>query len=167
MTLTQTDKRKPSKAIDEDYDLPTRIEDVQMGNIIGYQLRKAQLAVFQYFQEVFSELKLRPAEFSVLSLIIQEPGQKQSEIAQKLGIKRANFVALMDTLEQRGLAERRKGEKDRRSHSLYITQEGERFMKKCMIKWHEHEKNVIRKLGGKEESRTLIKLLSKLTHGGF
>ena len=50
-------------------------------------------------------MKLRPTEFAVLSLIATNPGQKQTEVAEQLGIKRANFVALMDCLETRGLAE--------------------------------------------------------------
>ena len=40
-----------------------------MDTIIGYKLRRAQLYVFQDFIASFAKLKLRPAEFSVLTLI--------------------------------------------------------------------------------------------------
>ena len=136
-----------------------------MGMIIGYKLRRAQLSVFQDFIESFAKMKLRPAEFSVLNLIARTPGQKQTEIAGQLGIKRANFVALMDGLEKRGLAERRKAAGDKRSHSLHLTPEGSRFVAKMAGVWNEHERRLVDRLGGPEERDRLIALLDRLLDG--
>lgn len=130
--------------------------------MIGYKLRRAQLAVFQDFLTVFSKMQLRPAEFSVLALIAETPGRKQSEIAERLGIKRANFVALMDGLERRGLAERRQAESDRRSHSLHLTPEGRRFVHKMGAVWAKHESRLIERLGGPEEKDRLLELLNRM-----
>jgi DNA-binding MarR family transcriptional regulator len=138
----------------------TPIADVpEMGSIIGYKLRRAQLAVFQDFIESFQRMQLRPAEFSVLALIARMPGRKQTEISEQLGIKRANFVALMDGLERRGLAERRKAQGDKRSHSLHLTQEGRRFVEKMVDVWSAHEQRLVDKLGGTAERDRLIALL--------
>ncbi len=133
-----------------------------MDAIIGYKLRRAQLGVFQDFLLTFSKMKLRPAEFSVLAMIADTPGQKQTEIAGQLGIKRANFVALMDGLERRGLAERRKTEADKRSHSLHLTPEGVRFVKKMSALWREHEDRLVARLGGPAERDRLIALLDRI-----
>ncbi len=133
--------------------------------IIGYKLRRAQLLVFQDFLHTFARMKLRPAEFSVLAMIARTPGLKQTEIAEALGIKRANFVALMDGLEARGLADRRKGDIDRRSHSLHLTPEGERFVRKMIATWNEHENRMIERLGGPEDRDRLIELLDRLLAG--
>lgn len=140
-------------------DLPER------ETIIGYKLRRAQLLVFQDFLQTFAEMKLRPAEFSVLSMIARQPGLKQTEIAQALGIKRANFVSLMDGLEERGLADRRKGDVDRRSHSLHLTPKGERFVHDMVEVWNTHENRMIERLGGREERDRLIELLDRLLAG--
>lgn len=144
----------------------SRVEVPPMATIIGYKLRRAQLFVFQDFLESFSKVKLRPAEFSVLAIIADRPGLKQSEIAETLGIKRANFVALMDSLEKRGLAERRKAETDRRSHSVHLTPEGEKFVKKMTAIWAEHENRLIERLGGAAERDRLIDLLDRLLAPG-
>jgi DNA-binding MarR family transcriptional regulator len=133
-----------------------------MGSIIGYKLRRAQLFVFQDFLNAFARMKLRPAEFSVLTMIAEKPGQKQTEIAGKLGIKRANFVALMHGLERRGLAERRKASGDKRSHSLQLTPEGNAFVKRMLAVWREHEDGLVAKLGGPAERDRLIALLDRL-----
>lgn len=130
--------------------------------MIGYKLRRAQLAVFQDFLTAFAKMQLRPAEFSVLALIAEKPGQKQTEIAERLGIKRANFVALMDELERRGLAERRKAESDRRSHSLHLTQEGQAFVRNMTSVWHRHESRFVERLGGGDEKDRLIELLDRM-----
>jgi DNA-binding MarR family transcriptional regulator len=136
----------------------------EMASIIGYMLRRAQLTVFQDFIESFAKLKLRPAEFSVLNLIAQTPGQKQTEVAEKLGIKRANFVALMDGLERRGFAERRKSPEDKRSHSLHLTPEGERFVEKMFAIWSAHERRIVERLGGEAERDRLLELLDRIAN---
>lgn len=51
----------------------------------------------------------------------RNPGLKQTEVASVLGIKRTNFVVLLDELERRGLAERRAAASDARAHSISPT----------------------------------------------
>ncbi len=131
--------------------------------MIGYKLRRAQLAVFQDFLATFSHSSLRPAEFAVLALIAARPGRTQSDIAGELGIKRANFVALMNRLEKRALAERRRSDSDRRSHSLHLTAEGSRFVERMAHTWSEHEGRLMERLGGADERDRLIALLDRLT----
>lgn len=131
-------------------------------SLLDFKLRRAQLLVYHDFAETLAKLKLRPAEFSVLAMIAKYPGQKQTTIAENLGIKRANFVFLMDSIEARGLAERRKGHTDRRSHSLHLTEEGAAFVKRMSALWHEHERRMIERLGGRDSLEQLIALLDRL-----
>src|SRR5690606_36107249 len=97
--------------------------------IIGYRLRRAQLSVFQRFLTLFEELRLRPVEYSVLMLIAANPGRKQTEIAEVLGIKRANFVTLVHGLEDRGIVERVASVADKRANALHLTAEGDAFLR--------------------------------------
>ncbi|NMG40309.1 MarR family transcriptional regulator [Chelativorans sp. ZYF759] len=157
---TTRDAAKTSKPAEA---TQVRVDEIpEMGAIVGYMLRRAQLAVFQDFIESFAKLKLRPAEFSVLAIMARQPGLKQSEIAEKLGIKRANFVSLMDGLEQRGLAERRKSEHDKRSHALHLTENGRQFVNRMIDVWNRHEGRVIEQLGGPEGKAQLIGLLERI-----
>lgn len=131
-------------------------------SLVDFKLRRAHLLVYQELADRLAKLNLRPAEFSVLAMIARHPGQKQTTIAEELGIKRANFVFLMDSIERRGLAERRKDALDRRSHSLHLTEEGKRFIEQLLALWHEHEKRVVDCLGGTEARDRLIGLLDRL-----
>lgn len=131
-------------------------------DIVGYRLRRAQLSVFQRFLVAFEALDLRPAEYSALALIGDNPGRKQTEISEILGIKRANFVALVNGLEKRGLTERRAAHGDRRANALYLTATGEGFLAKARAVQDDFEADCIARLGGVGARDTLLDLLGKL-----
>jgi DNA-binding MarR family transcriptional regulator len=130
--------------------------------VVGYRLRRAQLAVFHRFLSELAELDLRPAEYSVLVLIEDNPGRRQSEIAQALAIKRANFVVLVNGLEARNLAERRATLKDRRANALHLTPAGRAFLHRARAAHDAFEERCVNRLGGPAERDRLLELLDRL-----
>jgi DNA-binding MarR family transcriptional regulator len=129
--------------------------------ITGYPLRRAQMAVFEDFNRRFAALGLTPAQYSALVAIDDNPGRKQSEIAGALGIQRPNFVAMMDELERRGLAERLRSAADRRSHALVLTQEGRALVARARVVQAGQEEAIVKALGP-EGRKTLVGLLRRL-----
>ena len=138
---------------------------VQLGyldGLLGYMLRRAQLAVFQDFIVKMKDFGLRPAQFSVLAIIQANPGLKQSRVSEALGINRANFVALLDELEKRKLARRAPAEGDRRSNALYLTPQGEAFLNDAFRHLQaQHESRLDGVLGMADKQR-LLTLLGRL-----
>jgi len=133
-------------------------------DLIGYVLRRAQLAVFQDFFAAFAPFDIRPAQFSVLTVIERNPGLTQSQVAEALGIKRTNFVGMLDALEARGLTERRPAARDKRSYALYLTAEGAGLMRRLKPVLKVHETRMIAKVG--EDGRAaLIALLREIAEG--
>ena len=92
----------------KDADSDDAVDLGMLPGLLGYTLRRAQLAVFQDFHRSLAPLALTPTQFGVLLVLRQNPGLRPSQVAGALGIKRANFVPLLAALESRGLAERRK-----------------------------------------------------------
>lgn len=131
-------------------------------DLLGYRLRRAQLAVFQDFLTVMKDFDLRPAQFSVLAIINSNPGLKQSRVSEALGINRANFVALLDELEQRKLARRAPAPDDRRSNALYLTPKGETFLKDAYRRLLSHHEKRVDALLGPDKAQ-LLALLERLT----
>jgi DNA-binding MarR family transcriptional regulator len=131
-------------------------------SIVGYPLRRAQLAVFEDFNRRFVALKLSPAQYSALVVIDANPGRKQSEIAGALGIQRPNFVAMMDELERRGLAERLRTPVDRRSRALALTAAGSALVARARRVQAEQEREVER-LIGREGREQLVVALARLS----
>jgi DNA-binding MarR family transcriptional regulator len=131
-------------------------------SVLGYMLRRAQLAAFNDFKSVFAEHDLRPSQYAVLTLIHERPGMKQSRASAALGVKRANFVALIDGLEKRGLALREQQVGDRRSHALVLTPEGEAFLQRMRALHDEMEARLASSLGPGGHKQ-LLDLLHRLT----
>jgi DNA-binding MarR family transcriptional regulator len=132
-----------------------------LSEFLGYTLRRAQLAVFDDFSRTFADFELRSAQFGLLIVINQNPGLKQTDASAALGIQTPNFVALVDELEKRGLAERLPTENDRRSHALHLTKAGEAVLKRILVRQAEHEERMTARIGkaGREQ---LMALLEKL-----
>ena len=99
-----------------------------LDGVLGYVLRRAQVAVFNDFRKTFDAFGIRPTQYAVLSIIAENPGLKQGDVSAALGIKRTNFVAVLDELERRGLARRQAVADDRRSRALHLTEEGVALM---------------------------------------
>jgi MarR family transcriptional regulator for hemolysin len=59
-------------------------------------------------------------------------GVRQKEIADALGIQGPSLVRLLDTLERRGLIERREREDDRRARGIFLTPSGRRLQRRIL-----------------------------------
>ena len=130
--------------------------------LVGYLLRRAQLAVFADFLQHFAVLDLRPAQYSTLIVLRHNPGSRPSQIADALGIKRANFVVLQTELAGRGLIERRTDARDRRAHTLYLTAAGAALMVQADAALAEHELGVAATLG-QVDYDALLRILNRFT----
>jgi DNA-binding MarR family transcriptional regulator len=140
-----------------------RGKSIDLGSLpelIGYVLRRAQLAVFQDFFAAFAPFDIRPAQFSVLTIIERNPGLTQTRVAEALGIKRTNFVGMLDELEKRSLAERRQA-RDKRSYALYLTADGAALMRKLKPVIKAHEARMIARVGEDGRDR-LVALLTEI-----
>ena len=130
---------------------------------LGYMLRRAQLAVFADFGAALAELQLRPVQFAALIIIDSNRNVTQSEVCETLGIWRANFVAVIDDLERRGLARRVSSITDRRSKALALTAAGRRVLERAHELQRAHETRLCRRLGHGGRER-LLQLLGRLAH---
>jgi DNA-binding MarR family transcriptional regulator len=143
---------------------PTPTDLGPLEGLIGYALKRAQLAAFEEAIQGFAKLDLRPAHYSVLALVAHAPGRKQSDVAAALGIQRANFVPLIDGLERRGLAERRPVPHDRRSYALHLTREGRRVLGRANALVAGVEAKLDAKLGPGGRARLLDLLWRLVVH---
>jgi len=143
---------------------PREVDLGPLPDLIGFMLRHAQIAVFREVFQLFSQVDIRPAQFSVLTVIERNPGLTQSQVSAALGIKRTNFVALLDSLEHRGLATRQAAKNDRRSHALHLTEDGKAVMRKLRQLVDIQERRLVDRIGESGRAQ-LIELLHRLIDG--
>lgn len=140
-----------------DYDL--------LPGLVGYGLRRAQLAVFQHFARSMSQApggdRVSPGEFGVLVLIEANAGINQTALAEAVGADRSTMVPILDRLEKRGLIERRPVPGDRRAHALALGETGRKRMDEFRATVREHEKKIGAGMSASERAM-LIELLGRL-----
>lgn len=129
--------------------------------LIGYHLRRAQVHLFTDFTRTMTEAQMTPGQFGVVSLIGANPGLTQSALARAVGIERSTMVAVIDSLQDRGLVERRPSPVDRRSYALVLTLAGATLLDRLTPLVRAHERNVARRLSATDKDK-LIELLTKL-----
>lgn len=130
-------------------------------DLVGYQLRMAQVMVFRDFDRELSDLDITPAIFGVLEILRRNQGLTQTRLAQAIGLDRSSLVPLLDKLQKRNVVEREASTKDRRSNYLHLTDAGEQLLLEAQRRVRLHEKRIQARLT-KSETRQLIQLLMKL-----
>lgn len=160
-TVPRENRRPPVRADAPSAPAAPAVDLGPLPGLVGYVLRRVQLQVFQDFIERMADLDIRPAQFSVLSVIAANPGLKQTHIGTALGIKQANLVATIDELERRGLAKRIVTATDRRSYALHLTEAGERLLEQLNDRVAEHERRITARIGAAGKRR-LLDLLARM-----
>lgn len=150
---TLTEESAPTTAVGIDLDC--------LPNLLGFNIRRAQIALWRDFNRNVAEGYVRPGIFSAMLLAHANPGIAQIEIANQLGIDKASVVSLVDRMEDAGWVTRKRSTEDRRRQGIFLTPAGVkacRSLKKEMI---EHERKFVSRYTD-QELRVLIALLRRL-----
>jgi DNA-binding MarR family transcriptional regulator len=137
------------------------IDTRYLESLIGYNARRAALAVIEVFLQRMAVYDLRPVDFSVLSLITHNPGITSRQLCTALGILPPNLVGIINALEKRELVERQPHPRDGRAMGLHLTPAGEKLMRNAERTAAQLEAEAAARLSP-TETRTLIKLLKKI-----
>jgi len=100
-------------------------------------------------------------DYKVLALLGEGDCTAQSTMAELIHVDRSQLVGLLDDLEERGLVERRRAKDDRRRHTLTLTSEGERQLRRLREIVGRVEEDFLAPLSA-EERQQLYALLAKL-----
>ena len=125
---------------------------------LGYLIRRAQIWVFQDFISTLATVNIRPAQYSVLTVINANAGMTQMSLSKALGIERARLVHLLNELEARKFVDRRGSKTDRRSHALHLTAKGRSALADIKALAQEHEQHLADRVGRKNHQLLLRRL---------
>ncbi|WP_084455997.1 MarR family winged helix-turn-helix transcriptional regulator [Novosphingobium rosa] len=138
-------------------DSGTGVKLGRLGDFVGFRLRRVQNQLSRDFAAVTAERGLRSGLFSSLALISANPGLSQAELSREIAMDKSVTVTLVDEMERRGWAERKRSPTDRRRHALFITAEGEAQLEEMFALVSETENAVLHQLSPAE-----LLLLSEL-----
>ena len=127
----------------------------------GFLLSWNGQRIAHVFAATLEPLGLRPPHFGVLTLIDSHPGCAQQELVDRSLIDPSSMVAVIDELEELGLAERRAHPGDRRKHAVHLTANGRQTLQKARQAAMKTAKEMFAPLSA-EDVETLRGLLRKL-----
>jgi DNA-binding MarR family transcriptional regulator len=132
-----------------------------LDELLGYSLRRAQVAMFSAFHEATRGMGVTPPRFTALVVIGANPGLSQTVLGNVLGIARSGAMLLANRFEAQGWVERRHRPDDGRAWGLYLTRRGEALverMKRRVLATDRRRSAVL----SRRERRELLRLLEKL-----
>lgn len=132
-----------------------------LDGLLGYALRRAQVAMFLAFHSATRGLDITPPRFTALVIVGANPGMSQTTLGNVLGIARSGAMTLTDWFEDRGLVERRRSPNDGRAWGLHLTPRGEQLVRKMKRRVSEEDRRRAASLGARERVE-LLRLLNKL-----
>ena len=89
-----------------------------------YKLLTVQKKLVTAVKQDFSEVDITHENYITLHFIYENPGISQTELAELNSKDKNVIVKTIDRLEANGLVQRKSAGGDRRTNSLYVTDEG-------------------------------------------
>lgn len=151
-------KKKP------DLPNPGPVSDDSLQLFLGYHLKRAFNIIRADLKSTLEPFELRMITYSALALIVDNPGLRQSQLADALEIERPNLVVVIDELEQRELIVRERVPTDRRAYGLQATLAGRRLCEKAMKADMAAEKKLMRNVSD-EDRAVVIRVMQAITRG--
>ena len=128
--------------------------------MIGIALIRAYNGAYKFFYRSM-DTEMKPGYYTSLSLILKNPGLTQKALAEAIQRDPSSVVPMLDAFEKQAWIIRRRSEKDRRAHELYLTPAGKTAAKRFDKTVGAIEAKIAAHLGQKN-SRELKTLLNKL-----
>lgn len=138
---------------------------VSVGNLplyLGYQIRQAQAAVFRNFAANSSDLGVTPGEFSLLTLVRENPGIHQKSLVQVYRLDKSTLSNSITDLSKRKLIRRIRDETDRRFYGLWLTEFGRAVLARATERIEAQERQMDSVLEPGDRAQ-LLKLLARIS----
>ncbi len=138
-----------------------QVDTSYLETLVGYNARRAALAIIGHFLQRMEVHGFKPVMFSVASLIAHNPGITSRQLCSTLGILPPNLVIMVNALEKRELIIRLPHPSDGRAMGLHPTPLGLKVMQEAEETASQLEDDVTGRLTPAER-KTLMRLLQKV-----
>lgn len=106
-------------------------QDPELHRRLGYLLKHARLRMTELTTKALAPYGIDGRELAVLLVLSGGGPSSQQQAAQRLGIDRTTMVAMLDTLEGKGLVARHPDADDRRRNVVELTAAGQDTLRRA------------------------------------
>jgi DNA-binding MarR family transcriptional regulator len=133
-----------------------------LAGIVGFHIARATVTTQASFQRhIAAVFELNKIEFSLLMLVMANPGIVPKRLARALAITAPKLTLLLDGLQTRHLIQRERNAADGRSQHLLLTDRGRKLARDAAAAAEPMERELLGLLS-RAEHAMLIELLAKL-----
>lgn len=135
-----------------------------LSNYTGFLLNWVAAGSRRNFERELDGLGLRLQGFALMNVVSADPGLTQQDLTKRTHIDPSTMVQTLDALNDSGLAERRPHETDRRKHTIHLTDEGRRTLRRAREAAHRAGEDTMSELedAEREELRRLLRKMAGL-----
>lgn len=163
--MKKTEVKLPVHALERSQHSKSKaLNEKRLLQLMGFNIVRADIRMRQVFFEHMVALELRPTEFSVLMLLLDNAGINQKQLCHALNVAAPNMAGLLDRLTERGLLLRERGAVDRRAQHLHLTELGHETASRASSIAETMEDDALSVLS-KAEQLLLAELLQKIANG--
>ena len=134
----------------------------QLTDALGYLLKHAHLLIEERINTALLPWGLDARELGVLVAIAASTPLSQQEVSQRLGVDRTTMVALVDTLETKGVVTRHPDASDRRRNVVELTRHGRAVLTQALDARNTAERDFLAPLGPRANAAALRQTLQTL-----
>lgn len=131
---------------------------------LGYLFKHAGMLMAELNAEALAPLGITAREHAVLLLLADHEPSSQQQAASRLGLDRTTMVAILDTLEDRGLVSRHPHAEDRRRNVVELTATGKDTMRRATKASDAAERKLLAPLS-REDAQRLRAALRRVVVG--
>jgi DNA-binding MarR family transcriptional regulator len=127
----------------------------------AHLIRRAHQLAVAIFMEETSEYAVTPVQFSILTALLDSPGEDQVSLAAHVAFDAATSGSVVSRLEARGWIHREADARDRRRKRLWVTPDGREAVREIRRAAKRAQTRVMGPLAA-EEQEALKELLTKM-----
>jgi DNA-binding MarR family transcriptional regulator len=129
--------------------------------LVGFNIRQAQLAVYDDFMRGAPVPGLTPGQLALLVLVDKNPNITQQRLCEGIRVEKSTLVVRLHRLAERGLIQRVRSTEDRRQNGLRLTTKGTVALEAMLSFVARHERKIAAGLSTAERKQ-LIELLDRI-----
>jgi DNA-binding MarR family transcriptional regulator len=128
---------------------------------VSYALSRVGTAYRNSLERKMDQIGLHGGQVFILMELWKQDGQRQVDLAAKIGVTTPTINKMIVGLIQTGLVERTRLENDARSTRIFLTSQGSEIRQSVESQWHELEEETVTVLT-EAERLILFELLMKM-----
>jgi DNA-binding MarR family transcriptional regulator len=110
-----------------DCKISTPWQTVKSPHSIGYRIKLLSQLLTRQFQDKLEPFGLTPFHWVVLCCLWEQDGLATSDIGERLCQVGGTLTGVIDRMEERGLVQRERDQRDRRIWRIWLTEEGRKL----------------------------------------